>query len=750
MLNIFKRMLANMAAEAAMTNIFKPMMNQMAGSALGNMFGLPSVSGGGTTMFPSFSGMSNLPGMGWLGATIPGSTAIIGSELGWGAAAAQDIGVMASPGVTWGSALGAGALGSLGYSTLGSAIGLPTSGYSGITSGLGAAGMSAYGGSLAGLTGIGALGGPIGIGIGALAGGLLGGLFGGSDPTPTIQLKSGLRPDSGVYPGEVNSPAGFNYHTWLQDVGSRAEIGSAVTGYFDSLFIALDDATKFSVKDVLSSTSFLTRVDPNDYGGDMNAILAAMAEDIFGDLQESLEIALLGFDSSYIDLDFFEAIKVEGESLFNTFARFSSVVENTDNFMEEFNRRVDSLGQTPVEAYQQIQLVSGVLAEMDMAIAQITGSAVIGQINALSDTWNAYIDVMKQAQATAEQLTDAESKRNLVVGSQITGITTSSIAQALKSGSSVDAIVSKAMGDLVAEKMAQEMFDEMVPVVEEAGRIWSETGGNIDAVTDYLRSMGYQFEDTMSVFSDSMESARDALDAAIGKEEQLINARLDAADKIDTLLVDLMGGSQAPVQSMEFFERRYEQLLAEAQGATTAEEINSSVDALTGFVSQYLDFAGDYGGQDYNSLFNKITSDLKDIEYEQRSEAEKQISKLEEINSTLGIVADAALSLETAFSNFLSAQSEVVQAGYDEGLMPFADGGISTGPASGYPIMAHNTEAHVPIKNGSIPVEISRSGTIPNVNLKIFIGNKEIKDFQVEVINTDPEAQRAIRRVANG
>jgi hypothetical protein len=811
MLNIFKRMLANMAAEAAMTNIFKPMMNQMAGSTLGNMLGLPSLAGGGgTTMFPSFGGMSNLPGMGWLGATIPGSTNLAMTTAG----ASQGMlypGAISGPapagfgGVTWGSALGAGALGSLGYSTLGSAIGLPTSGYSGITSGLGAAGMSAYGGSLASLTGIGALGGPIGIGLGALAGGLLGGLFGGSDPTPTIQLKSGLRPDSGVYPGEVNSPAGFNYHTWLQDVGSRAEIGSAVTGYFDSLFIALDNVTKFSVKDVLSSTSFLTRVDPNDYDGDMNAILAAMSRDIFGDIQENLEIALLGFDSSSIDLDFFEAIKVEGESLFNTFARFSSVLENTDNFIEEFTRRTEELGLSAETAYQQIQLISGVMSEMDMAIAQITGSAVIGQINALSDTWNAYIDVMKQAQASAEQLVAAEQKKNLVVGSQVTGLNINSIAQAIKSGSSVDAIVSKAMGDLVAEKMAQEMFDEMVPVVEEAGRIWSETGGNIDAVTDYLRSMGYQFEDTMSVFSDSMESARDALDAAIGKEEQLINARLDAAVKIDTLLVDLMGGSQAPVQSMEFFERRYEQLLAEAQGATTAEEINSSVDALTGFVSQYLDFAGDYGGQDYNSLFNKITSDLKDIEYEQRSEAEKQISKLEEINSTLGIVADAALSLETAFadflsaqSDFLSAQSEVGQAGFneakymqnkvdqlnqigfegkswdlestyaafdrvgltplehylrygkDEGLMPFADGGISTGPSSGYPIMAHNTEAHVPIKNGSIPVEISGPGTIPNVNLKIFIGNKEIKDFQVEVINTDPEAQRAIRRVANG
>ncbi|NCU31953.1 MAG: phage tail tape measure protein, partial [Candidatus Moranbacteria bacterium] len=56
MLNIFKRMLANMVAEAAMTNIFKPLMNSMAGSMMGNMFGLPSAGGGSTMMFPSFGG----------------------------------------------------------------------------------------------------------------------------------------------------------------------------------------------------------------------------------------------------------------------------------------------------------------------------------------------------------------------------------------------------------------------------------------------------------------------------------------------------------------------------------------------------------------------------------------------------------------------------------------------------------------------------------------------------------------------
>ncbi len=41
------------------------------------------------------------------------------------------------------------------------------------------------------------------------------------------------------------------------------------------------------------------------------------------------------------------------------------------------------------------------------------------------------------------------------------------------------------------------------------------------------------------------------------------------------------------------------------------------------------------------------------------------------------------------------------------GIGGFADGGISTGPASGYPALLHGTEAIIPLKGGSVPVEIS-------------------------------------------
>jgi hypothetical protein len=152
---------------------------------------------------------------------------------------------------------------------------------------------------------------------------------------------------------------------------------------------------------------------------------------------------------------------------------------------------------------------------------------------------------MKQAQATAEQLTDAEAKKNLVVGSQVTGLNVNSIAQAIKSGSSVDAIVSKATGDLVAEKMAQEMFDEMVPVVEEAGRIWAETGGNIDAVTDYLNAMGYALDSISYSLSDvlsaAVEEAQQALDVATDNLTRAFDAekeRIENAYQIQLTLLE--------------------------------------------------------------------------------------------------------------------------------------------------------------------------------------------------------------------
>ena len=147
------------------------MVNASGSGLLGNLpFSslLPDSWTSGVSSFLSYE----LPG------TAPGISGLYGPTMGGGNLAS---------GLSLGSALMYGGLGSLGYSLLGGALGLPQNKYSGITSGLGA-GLGAWGASAA-LSGT-ALGATLGsavpvVGtvIGAALGGLASSLFGGGKKT---------------------------------------------------------------------------------------------------------------------------------------------------------------------------------------------------------------------------------------------------------------------------------------------------------------------------------------------------------------------------------------------------------------------------------------------------------------------------------------------------------------------------------------------------------------------------------------
>ncbi|RKX65791.1 MAG: phage tail tape measure protein, partial [Tenericutes bacterium] len=138
------------------------------GDAMGSTGGGAGAPGGGADFFGSLAkslGLDKLKGAvtGFLNSPIPG--------LG-GTALDPVLGMpMGTYGATWGGALGAGALGGLGYSTFGKMLGLPQGGMSGIGSSLGGAGGFALGAMTL-------LGGPIGAVLGAIGGGVLGSLFG--------------------------------------------------------------------------------------------------------------------------------------------------------------------------------------------------------------------------------------------------------------------------------------------------------------------------------------------------------------------------------------------------------------------------------------------------------------------------------------------------------------------------------------------------------------------------------------------
>jgi len=113
---------------------------------------------------------------------------------------------------------------------------------------------------------------------------------------------------------------------------------------------------------------------------------------------------------------------------------------------------------------------------------------------------------------------------------------------------------------------------------------------------------------------------------------------------------------------------------------------------------------------------------------------------------------------------------EAIKDHYGVDRLPFADGGVLSGPLSGYDVNAqfHGTEAIIPINSGYVPVKIQGGNnnskrveelltklvSLTNksdgkTEIRVYVGNKELKSFTAETIRTDPETQRSIKRVVN-
>ena len=86
-----------------------------------------------------------------------------------------------------------------------------------------------------------------------------------------------------------------------------------------------------------------------------------------------------------------------------------------------------------------------------------------------------------------------------------------------------------------------------------------------------------------------------------------------------------------------------------------------------------------------------------------------------------------------------------------DSLNPFASGGISRGPTSGYPVALHGTEAVVPLPDGrTIPVTVKGmgGGSGDNITVNIAVkGGGNAKDIARAV---SQEVQRTFRNRSRG
>ena len=83
------------------------------------------------------------------------------------------------------------------------------------------------------------------------------------------------------------------------------------------------------------------------------------------------------------------------------------------------------------------------------------------------------------------------------------------------------------------------------------------------------------------------------------------------------------------------------------------------------------------------------------------------------IFTLIGDAIDYVMDLLQPLLDGLSAVGDFIGGGLSAvgGLLGFSEGGVASGPDTGYPVMLHGTEAVVPLSGGrSIPVEMTGGG----------------------------------------
>ncbi len=874
--DIFKRTIADLAAYALQQRIILPVI---ANAGLGSIStaaaqsivgGTGGVGGGGT----GGVGGGGIPGLGSIGTLADSlglsgvsswlSTPIGGYDYSTGAVSPGT----AAAGATPMQILGYAGLGSMGYSMLGGALGLPQGGYSGIGSALGGAAGGTYGATASSAMGLklGSWAGPIGIAIGAIIGGILGSLFGSSGHEPHVWLGG----DIGMSGGQVTSSA-LGTNQWIEG-GERYQAGFAtaqmrgsssdreiaeavgevvnpmVEAYIGGLNDYLAGLSNEAVNEALADLDISTTIGlPHSYHGED---IEEWLEDVIGTFTESMQnftntlfeaidqdILGAGWEK-LVSPELINEIQEEGESIAQTWIRLIETVQFIPGALRRMKDLIEE-GLTEAEAYQELEKqlteVSGILTPAIEA-----GLSAVGDDLDFTDFREGMITNIKNQM---KQVVLASAKQQFMQSiiqsafDEVGGLT-----GLLKSYFGGDIGLSELISEWDQAMTAIEgavdigLWDEFSEVLEKLGLVVEDAGETINEISnDLLQSIkrvqaeirgedytlnqissrygwqeafggvpsGETIRDALFTFADmapeaiqnlaerfgisteqlvedmaylndlynqqteAMEeniSAMEAMADALQEQAESIQDQINSVEAIQALIQNISGaGSLAPVQSMAYFENRYQQLYSEAMSGGSRE-----VEIFTDFAQKYLEFAQGYG--DYETRAGDVVDDLQNLQeniagnktltdlYEQ---LEIVNYRLDVINNSLGgtstdipeYVTEAfetlfdKLGWEDKFGGWPGQEkimealstwegmeisekqalaerygfSDWAQLGYYMQLLDYwyddfvedapsmAGGGIVSGPESGYtmPVTFHGTEEIRPVDGSNRPIHIS-------------------------------------------
>ena len=573
-LSSFRSVFASFLADLMHMAITRPITVQIAGVVSGMLGtgGVAQAAGGSGGMggIGNLSGLSNLMPGSWfsgIGDTINNTMggwfpSLFSSSSGYMEAAGTELlkagitgtapSAAPAPGTflsTVSPYLMAGGLGSLGYSVLGGALGLPQSKYSGLTAGLGAAGGFGLGSLAAGssimagtslATGaaLGSVVPVVGTVLGAIGGGLLGSLFGGGRRTHASVY--GKMEDVGFSRDQQTYIDAFMGGAWYDRAGKSeaepfaqgiAQVASQTAGSLLDIAGALPEQIRQNALSGLETSTWSAGRGVSDASWNFQWWEEGMAEERLEEAAKDMRnqmtaVAQKVFADAGISqfFDTFDVTTDEGLQKASTaLSAISAVKSATDAItspLSEMEQQAQS-AKAQLDAWTQGMKDSGVNAQYAAGLINEYRNAFINDYIKTLDESLHPLSAYAQAVKAANEAVDQRKK-----ALEIIGATESQLAQV------------EAMRAEVVKQATEEMlrsFDQSV------AQRWAAVNGNADEVGRAI-SQANELRETIQQFGEgsaqvaellklhAAETAKAAQDAAKSEYDSL-KAQMDALEQ---------------------------------------------------------------------------------------------------------------------------------------------------------------------------------------------------------------------------
>lgn len=359
---------------------------------------------------------------------------------------------------------------------------------------------------------------------------ILGGFDGifNSSADPWIKYKSGTTKDLDYKSND--------FGIQVQDIDNKDGVAKAMGWYFENLFKSIDKQVSFSLSDVISSISTNVEITPGE-DAKFKDIAYELTKSVFKKYSSSLVEAAVGSDiSGYFDFGFFKSIKTDDqETYFDTYLAFYDTVQDTADFVGDFERRIYELGETSVVAYQSIAAVNEILSAMSDLADETEKSDLSGTLDDIATTFETLTESMQDYHANLTQLAEAETNYNKALGATLTTLSASSIQSALVGNDSITDVVTEGITAFVASVYAESIMSEFLTSVnEDIGAIYRESGGDIASILDYISNIDLSgVNASVAEYNALIGSLNGSFDDATDAMKSLIDATGSLTSSID-------------------------------------------------------------------------------------------------------------------------------------------------------------------------------------------------------------------------